>query len=259
MPDRPAAPSALVAEAVSGAPVGASSAEVTGGPGAPVARFRYDVLTHSWWWSEGLYAVYGFEPGEVVPSNELIRFHHVDGQQWSADEVLSPALADGCAFSLQHRILDTRGVVRTLLTVGEGDREDGEVVAVRGYVVDVTEVLRTTVAAETSRAVERSALTRAVIEQAKGIVMATCRTSADEAFALLRRRSQVTNVKVRDLAAQMVRAVSLGARTPARRDLGALDDLLVEVDPRESDAVRRAAGRRTPGEADCGSEQEREE
>ena len=210
---------------------GGVAADLADGSEAPAARFRYDVRARTWWWADGLYAVYGFEPGEVVPSHELIRSHHVDGQEWSADEVLGPALSDGRAFSLQHRILDTRGVVRTLLTVGEGDLDDGDVVAVSGYVVDVTEVLRRTVALETSRAVARSALTRAVIEQAKGVVMATCRTSADEAFALLRRRSRLANVKLRDLAGRIVAGVSLVGRSPGQRDLAALDDLLREVDP----------------------------
>lgn len=46
---------------------------------------------------------------------------------------------------------------------------------------------------------------RAVIEQAKGIIMATTGVSEDEAFARLREQSQHENVKVRDLAAEIVR------------------------------------------------------
>jgi len=43
-----------------------------------------------------------------------------------------------------------------------------------------------------------------VIEQAKGIIMAQHRCEPEEAFDLLRRVSQRTNVKVRELAAQIV-------------------------------------------------------
>jgi ANTAR domain len=43
-----------------------------------------------------------------------------------------------------------------------------------------------------------------VIEQAKGIIMAQQGCGPDEAFDLLRRASQRTNVKVHELAAQMV-------------------------------------------------------
>jgi hypothetical protein len=43
-----------------------------------------------------------------------------------------------------------------------------------------------------------------VIEQAKGILMAQTGCDADEAFDLLRRASQRTNTRVRDLAADIV-------------------------------------------------------
>ncbi len=51
----------------------------------------------------------------------------------------------------------------------------------------------------------RTALeSRDVIGQAKGILMARQGISADEAFDLLRRASQRSNVKLRDVAAQVV-------------------------------------------------------
>jgi GAF domain-containing protein len=45
---------------------------------------------------------------------------------------------------------------------------------------------------------------RAVIEQAKGIIMGSRRCSADEAFSILTRLSQDTNRKLRDVAAAVV-------------------------------------------------------
>jgi AmiR/NasT family two-component response regulator len=45
---------------------------------------------------------------------------------------------------------------------------------------------------------------RAVIEQAKGIIMADRRCGPDEAFAILSRLSQDTNRKVRDVASALV-------------------------------------------------------
>jgi GAF domain-containing protein len=46
---------------------------------------------------------------------------------------------------------------------------------------------------------------RATIEQAKGIIMATTGVDADEAFVILREQSQNENVKVRELACELVR------------------------------------------------------
>jgi hypothetical protein len=48
----------------------------------------------------------------------------------------------------------------------------------------------------------------AVVEQAKGIVMALHRCGPEEAFELLRRTSQRANVKVRVLAERMVKQIS---------------------------------------------------
>jgi GAF domain-containing protein len=48
---------------------------------------------------------------------------------------------------------------------------------------------------------------RAAIEQAKGILMATRRCTADEAFELLRAESNTTNRKLRDVAADVVRGI----------------------------------------------------
>jgi GAF domain-containing protein len=52
---------------------------------------------------------------------------------------------------------------------------------------------------------------RAVIEQAKGIIMGERRCSADEAFAILTRISQDSNRKVRDVAAALVARVESGS------------------------------------------------
>jgi GAF domain-containing protein len=58
-------------------------------------------------------------------------------------------------------------------------------------------------------------VSRAVIEQAKGIVMRERACDADEAFALLARESQNSNRKVRDLAAAMVAEAIAGDRPTA--------------------------------------------
>jgi hypothetical protein len=65
-----------------------------------------------------------------------------------------------------------------------------------------------------------------VIEQAKGVLMAQAACRPDEAFDIRRRASQRTNIKVRDLAADIVQRASEGGlrrpnppRNPQHRDL----------------------------------------
>jgi len=58
-------------------------------------------------------------------------------------------------------------------------------------------------------------VSRAVIDQALGVIMATERCPQDRAFTVLKTVSQNTNVKIRDLAATIVTSVSGEPPRPA--------------------------------------------
>jgi GAF domain-containing protein len=60
--------------------------------------------------------------------------------------------------------------------------------------------------AERADGLARAMESRAVIEQAKGVIIATTGASADEAFELLRAQSQSENRKLREIAAEIVEA-----------------------------------------------------
>jgi GAF domain-containing protein len=60
------------------------------------------------------------------------------------------------------------------------------------------------VTAKLARQLQAAMASRAVIEQAKGIIMGSRRCSADEAFAVLTKISQDSNRKLRDVAATLV-------------------------------------------------------
>ncbi len=60
------------------------------------------------------------------------------------------------------------------------------------------------------QSLEQALITRGVIDQAKGILMARTGTDADQAFESLRRASQRTNRKVFDLALEIVKSVQDG-------------------------------------------------
>jgi GAF domain-containing protein len=61
---------------------------------------------------------------------------------------------------------------------------------------------------EMSAHLQAALASRAVIDQALGMIMSQNRCSPDEAFGVLRTASQNRNVKLRDIAAEMVTAVS---------------------------------------------------
>ena len=72
----------------------------------------------------------------------------------------------------------------------------------------VTLSLRMASCADQNDQLRSSIVSRAVIDQALGVIMATERCPQDKAFALLRSVSQNTNIKIRDLAATIVTKVS---------------------------------------------------
>ncbi|WP_229904920.1 GAF and ANTAR domain-containing protein [Lentzea cavernae] len=57
------------------------------------------------------------------------------------------------------------------------------------------------------QSLERALVTRAVIDQAKGVLMAVHKCSADEAFDMLVQRSQHENIKLRDIARNLLDSV----------------------------------------------------
>jgi hypothetical protein len=187
----------------------------------PVARFRFDAVDDTWWWSPAMYALHGFSPGEVVPTTALLISHKHADDRARTESLLRAVLHTGEPFCSRHRIIDAAGKVRLVLTLAEGTYgENGSVVSVQGYFIDVTESFRRAVEVETHAAVTRAAETRAVIEQAKGILMGVYHIDSDAAFGLLRWHSQHTNTKVRVLAEGLVRHITESPEddlSPARR------------------------------------------
>lgn len=176
----------------------------------PFGPFVYTVATQSWWWSDDLYRIHGFEPGDVVPTTALLVAHKHPDDAAVAATIITNALASGEPFALWHRIIDARERTRTVVSVGDGvHEEDGNLVEVRGFMVDVTGSKRGQTARDVDEAVRRSAASRGAIEQAKGVLMTLFPLDADEAFELLKRSSQNANIKVRDLAENVVEALAV--------------------------------------------------
>jgi AmiR/NasT family two-component response regulator len=94
------------------------------------------------------------------------------------------------------------------VVVGESVTEaDGSVVATRGLYVDVTEAVRADVQDQVGAELQNIVAKREVIEQAKGMLMAVYDVTADAAFDVLRWRSQEMNVKVQEIAGEVVATV----------------------------------------------------
>jgi hypothetical protein len=174
-----------------------------------VGRYEYRLDEDAWSWSDTFCRILGFEPGDVVPSAGVLAAHlRPDGMDRGV-EAVAEAFTTGHPFSVYTRITDGHGAQRTVLVTGHGlPGEDGRVRRVVGHLVDLSEARREASQVDVQEALAGALEHRAVIEQAKGVLMLAHGVDAEEAFELLRAYSQDKNVKVRDLADRLVELVA---------------------------------------------------
>jgi len=186
------------------------------GASQQIGRYRLELATGTWWWSSETYRVHGFEPGEVVPTTELVLAHKHPDDRDRVRQILDEARATGEPFSSVHRIMDARGKERYLVIVGQGRRDPvtGMVVELLGYFVDITSTVVAGGEERAHRDIAAAAAGRGPIEQAKGVVAAAFGIAPEQAFAVLKRVSNNRNVRLRELARQVVEE---GARPDADR------------------------------------------
>ena len=175
--------------------------------GAPqrVGWFRFYFEDQRWEWSEQVQRMHGYEPGTVTPTTELVLAHKHPEDRHEVAKTIDEILVARRAFSTRHRILDTRGVVHQVVVVGDllTDRQD-VAIGTHGYYVDITPSSDRVREDLISERVAEITEHRAVIEQAKGMLMLIYCLDDDAAFDLLRWRSQSSNVKLRRLAEKIV-------------------------------------------------------
>ncbi|EKF21458.1 ANTAR domain protein [Mycolicibacterium hassiacum DSM 44199] len=179
---------------------------LAGGEPQRVGSFTFYFADERWEWSPQVARMHGFEPGTVEPTTELVLSHKHPDDYRQVAATLDEIRRTSGAFSTRHRIIDTRGEVHHVVVVGDRIVDaDGTVIGTHGFYVDVTPSLDQQQQEMVTEAVAEIAEARAVIEQAKGMLMLIYRISADSAFELLKWRSQETNTKLRLLAQQIVR------------------------------------------------------
>ncbi|MDZ5623524.1 PAS and ANTAR domain-containing protein [Nocardioides bizhenqiangii] len=191
-------------------------------------RFAYDVRNDRWEWDDDVFAIHGYEPGEVEPTTELFLMHKHDGDRDRVEQTFKHAVSTGDPFNLYYRIR-TKDGERRVVVVGEGIRDgDGQVEQLVGYYLDLTPEFAAENAAAADAAVAASAAARETIEQAKGILMLGYGLDSDAAFAMLRWWSRNRNVKVREIADRLIEVARMGHMShPGLRGMldGLIDDL----------------------------------
>ncbi|NNH71353.1 ANTAR domain-containing protein [Nocardia uniformis] len=177
------------------------------GAGVPesVGAFRFWFADQRWEWSDAVAALYGYSPGEVRPTTELLLSHQHPEDRGRVEAELVASVRDHAPFSSRHRITGREGHTHHVIVVSQPLTDDaGEVIGTEGYFIDVTDALDGQCQRALDEIVPSLVEHRAVIEQAKGMLMLVYGVSADQAFRVLTWRSQETQIKVRELAVRLV-------------------------------------------------------
>ena len=182
-----------------------------------VGAFRFYFDDERWEWSEQVQRMHGYQPGTVTPTTELVLAHKHPEDRDQIAQTIDTIRRTGQPLSSRHRIIDTSGKVRSVIVVGEQLHDErGRVVGTQGFYIDATPDERGQQDQITAQ-LAAIAAHRAVIEQAKGVLMAIYGITADRAFEILVWRSQETNLKVRELASRFVAAISASHLSPESR------------------------------------------
>ncbi|GAA1993523.1 hypothetical protein GCM10009718_34050 [Isoptericola halotolerans] len=175
-------------------------------------RYQVDLDTETWWWSDETYRIHGFEPGEVVPTTEMVLAHKHPDDRDTERHVLDDARRTGEPFSTVHRILDVHSEAHVVSVVGEGRRDErGTTVSIASFVHDLTDSVSRFAAEQADASIRAAASSRRDIEQAKILVRLALEVDDDEAFSVLRRSSNHSNVPLRTLSQHVVREVDSSA------------------------------------------------
>jgi len=182
-----------------------------------VGAFRFYFDDQRWEWSEQVQRMHGYQPGAVTPTTELVLSHKHPEDRDHVAQTIDTIRRTGQPLSSRHRIIDTSGKVRSVVVVGDQLHDErGRVVGTTGFYIDTTPDEREQ---QEQMAAQLAAITenRAVIEQAKGVLMAAYGITADRAFEILVWRSQETNIKLRDLTTGFMDAISTSHLSPESR------------------------------------------
>jgi PAS domain S-box-containing protein len=177
--------------------------------------FRFHFADERWEWSPEAAEIHGYVTGGLatVPSTALVMSHKHPDDRLRMEAHLDRVRRTHEAISTRHRIIDAQGRTVDLVVVGmELADNHGTVTGTTGFYIDVTPAALDPPSGDSARrhqlnineAVDAVVETRSAIDQLKGMFMLIYGVDAESAFALLKWRSQDTNVKVRLLARQLV-------------------------------------------------------
>jgi len=106
-----------------------------------VGAWEYDIVNDESYVSDEVLRIHGLPTDDHLTPEETVEYFHPEDR----DEIRAAfrgAVDDGVPYDLELRMLDAQGNQRWVRTRGEPQREDGDIVRVRGILQDITEQKR---------------------------------------------------------------------------------------------------------------------
>ena len=106
---------------------------------AGVGHWRLDLVTNDLFWSDEVFRIHGYEPGEITPDLDFaIEVYHPD-ERARVRRVVERAIDTGLGWTFTCRLVHRNGSLRQVSAKGEVELgADGQVVALFGVFQDQT-------------------------------------------------------------------------------------------------------------------------
>ena len=191
------------------------------------------INTNSLRWSDEMYRIAGYEPGQVVVSNELFFGLIPKNEHQSIRDAIKAAIRDRRQYMIIHRLIRPNGEERLVQEVAQiyYDEKTGRPLKILGTAHDITEQKRT-----------EARFRRLVDSNAQGVIFWGTNgeiTGANDAFLRLVRYSR------EDLEASRLNWMSMTPLEYASLDRRALDQMATIgiCEPYEKDFIRKDGSR----------------
>ena len=107
---------------------------------AQLGHWSVDMTADTVYWSDGVYAIYGFAPGEIRPTIEWVRSRYVERDVERLDRIVMEAFEGSGRFEFRSVIRRADDTERHVKVIGEIERDAaGEPVSFGGIIQDVTD------------------------------------------------------------------------------------------------------------------------
>ena len=106
---------------------------------AKTGGWEYDLETGETRWTDGTYSIYGLEPDTELTKQEAIDFYHPEDRS-EIKRLVERCIDTGEPYETELRLIDADDQLHWVLTNGEAIRENGDIVAIRGAIRDITDI-----------------------------------------------------------------------------------------------------------------------